>query len=375
MKILHVTNYMYPNIGGIEQTSRDIINSLLNECEQKVICFNNGKKDVTDRLDGIEVTRCAAKFKISSQAISFSFKKRLKEQFKKFQPDVVIFHYPNPFQAHYLLKLLKKNSLCKLVVWWHLDITKQKLLGRLFKGQSIKLLKRAEKIIATSPNYLEGSPYLSAFKEKCIVIPSCINEKRLEITEKSIRLKDKIRSENEGKILCFAIGRHVEYKGYEYLIKASKQLDDRFVIYLGGEGKLTPKLKQLADGDDKIRFLGKISDEEVVAYMSACDIYCFPSITKNEAFGLALAEAMSFGKPAVTFTIEGSGVNYVSLDGITGLEVENRNSDNYAKAICTLAENEELRKNLGEAAKARVDELFLYVHFKKQLLELLYNLL
>lgn len=371
MKILHVTNYMYPNIGGIEQTSRDIVNSLLNEHEQRVICFNNGKKDVIDRLDGIEITRCATQFKISSQAISFSFKKRLKEQFKKFQPDVVIFHYPNPFQAHYLLKLLKKNSLCKLIVWWHLDITKQKLLGKLFKGQSIKLLQRAEKIIATSPNYLEGSPYLSVFKEKCIVIPSCINEKRLEITEKSIRLKDKIRSENEGKILCFAIGRHVEYKGYEYLIKASKKLDDRFVIYLGGEGKLTPKLKQLADGDDKIRFLGKISDEEVVAYMSACDIYCFPSITKNEAFGLALAEAMSFGKPAVTFTIEGSGVNYVSLDGVTGLEVENVNSIQYVNALKVLAANSALSKQYGEAAKERVEELFSQTVFMRSVKKLI----
>ena len=45
-------------------------------------------------------------------------------------------------------------------------------------------------------------------------------------------------------------------------------------------------------------------------------IFCFPSITRNEAFGIALAEAMYCGKPAVTFTIEGSGVNFVSLDGV-----------------------------------------------------------
>lgn len=358
MKILHVTNYMYPHIGGIEQTSRDIINSLYGICEQRVICFNGGKGDITDEVDGVSVVRCSTAMKISSQAISFRFKKRLKEQFKKFQPEAVVFHYPNPFEAHYLLKLLKKYSECKLVLWWHLDITKQKILGKLFKGQAKRLLRRADKVIATSPNYAKSSPFLSRFPEKCVVIPSCINQERLAMTEQAVEKCNRIRNENKDKTICFAVGRHVEYKGYRYLIKASSFLDNAFKIYIAGEGELTPELKHLAKDDGKIEFLGKLSDEELKSYLTACDIYCFPSITKNEAFGLALAEAMSMAKPAVTFTIEGSGVNYVSLNGVTGIEVENGNSERYAEAIKTLAQNSELRQQYGIAAKARVEELF-----------------
>ena len=48
----------------------------------------------------------------------------------------------------------------------------------------------------------------------------------------------------------------------------------------------------------------------------------FPSITKNEAFGVVLAEAMYCYTPAITFTIEGSGVNWVNLHQVTGLEME-----------------------------------------------------
>ena len=44
-------------------------------------------------------------------------------------------------------------------MWWHLDITKQKLLKKLFRGQTLRLLKRADKIVATSPNYIEGSEF------------------------------------------------------------------------------------------------------------------------------------------------------------------------------------------------------------------------
>ena len=79
----------------------------------------------------------------------------------------------------------------------------------------------------------------------------------------------------------------------------------RFRVIIAGKGELTESLKAKAKNDQKIEFIGLISDFEKRAYLHACDIFCFPSITKNEAFGIALAEGMYFGKPAVTFTIAG----------------------------------------------------------------------
>ena len=98
---------------------------------------------------------------------------------------------------------------------------------------------------------------------------------------------------------------------------------------------------------------------ELKALIYAADIFCFPSITRNEAFGLALAEAMYYEKPAVTFTIPGSGVNYVCLNGEDGIEVENRNVEKYAEALRGLAKDENARKRYGEAGKKRVVENFL----------------
>ena len=74
--------------------------------------------------------------------------------------------------------------------------------------------------------------------------------------------------------------------------------------------------------------------------------------------GLALAEGMYFGHPAVTFTIPGSGVNYVNLDGVTGIECPNCDVEAYAAALKKLADDEELRAKLGKAARQRVLDNF-----------------
>lgn len=383
-KVLQVVCSMYPHLGGIEQTAKDISDVLKtnDDIEQKIICLNEDakigkyechrKETVHDTVNGVDVIRCGCIAKAASQLISLTYPSQLSKLLKEFDPNIIIFHYPNPYLATFLLPKIKKHT--KLVLYWHLDITRQKILGKLFNGQNIRLLKRADKVVATSPNYISKSPYLSEFRDKCVVVMSCINEKRLKTSEKTERIAKEIRDKNSGKMICFGIGRHVPYKGYKYLIEAAKYLDDRFVIYIGGVGPLTDELKEQAKDLSNVKFLGKISDKELVGYLTACDIFCFPSITKNEAFGLALAEGMYFGKPAVTFTIPGSGVNYVNLNGETGIECPNCDSKAYAKALKKLADDEELRKRLGENARKRVTDNFTFEIFKDNINKLIDDL-
>lgn len=244
------------------------------------------------------------------------------------------------------------------------------LVKLLFAPQNRSLLARADKVIATSPNYIEGSKWLQSVKEKCIVVPNCINVERMTITPEIEKRAAEIRKENKDKTICVAVGRHTEYKGFTYLVQASKLLDDKFRIFITGKGELTEKLHEEAKGDTKITFTGRIDDVELKALILASDIFCFPSITKNEAFGLALAEGMYYKKPAVTFTIPGSGVNYVSLDKVTGIEVENRNVEKYADAMRILSKNKELRLKYGKAGKERVENNFLSTQFCNNIKEL-----
>ncbi len=373
LKILHISKYYYPFSGGTEQIARDAVVSLkdIPGCEQLVFAFDHGtpkeSRDSRDVVDGVDVIRCRCFAKVSSQSLSASYGKRLKEALDEFKPDVVILHYPNPFGTHFLLKLLKKRPEIKLLTYWHLDIVKQKFLKLFFNGQNRRLIRRSSKIVATSPNYVEGSEYLSSVPDKCVVVPNCINENRLVIDDEVTKRAEELREEHKGKTVCLAVGRHVEYKGFKHLIEASKYLDDSFVIGITGKGPLTDDLKGRASGDNKVKFLGLVSDVDLRAWLMTCDVFCFPSITKNEAFGLALAEGMYFGHPAVTFTIEGSGVNYVNLDGVTGIECPNGDSRAFADALKKLSDDEELRARLGEAARKRVIDNFTYATFKKNI--------
>ncbi|MDE5566080.1 MAG: glycosyltransferase [Anaeroplasmataceae bacterium] len=367
-RVLHIPNYYKPHIGGIEQTCHDIVESLKFQCQQKVICFSEDKTTKHENIDGVEVVKCGVWKKILSQSISFSFKKELKKLLKEFQPECIILHFPNPFVEHYVLKLTKKLNI-KLVVWYHTDIIKQKFVRLFFKGQTKRILKKSSQIVCTSPIYPKFSDSLKNFGNKVTVIPSCINEARLAVDDSTLEYAQTIRKENQDKIIVFAIGRHVTYKGLTYLVEASKYLDDRYQIYIAGSGPLTKELKAQAKGDEKIKFLGKIDDITLKAYFYAMDIYAFPSITKNEAFGLSLAEGMYFNHPAVTFEIPGSGVNYVSLAGITGIEVENRNVKAFAEAIDKLGSDEDLRKAYGLAANQRVKDNFTFEKFKGNIID------
>ncbi len=364
-RILHISKYYFPFRGGTEQIAQDCVNALKGEYLQQVFCFQDGKEDKTDIVDGVQVVRAGCFTKVASQSLSFSYGKLLKETILSFNPDLIIFHYPNPFAAVYLLRYIPKN--CRLIIYWHLDIVKQKVLKRLFIGQNKRLIQRADVLIATSPSYIEGSPWLRSAREKCAVVPNCINVERLRNSPEVDELAGKIRKENPGKIICLAVGRHTEYKGFQYLIRAARLLDDRFEFFITGKGEETAALKQEAGDDPKIHFLGLVDDVELKAYLSAMDIFCFPSITKNEAFGLALAEGMYYGKPAVTFTIPGSGVNYVCLNGKNGIEVPNRDVEAYAEALNRLADNPELRITMGTAAKKRVEENFLNMQFQENI--------
>ena len=380
LKVLHISKYYYPFSGGTEQIARDAVVALKDVpgCEQLIFAFDHGtpkeSKDSRDVVDGIDVIRCRCFAKISSQSISMSYGRRLRDAVNEFNPDVVILHYPNPFATSILLKILKKRPEIKLVTYWHLDIVKQKFLKIFFNGQNRRLIQRSSRIIATSPNYVKGSEWLSSAPDKCVVVPNCINENRLEINDEIVKRAEELREEHKGKTVCLAVGRHVEYKGFKHLIEASKYLDDSFIIGITGKGPLTDELKAQAGGDKKVNFLGLVSDVDLRAWLMTCDIFCFPSVTKNEAFGLALAEGMYFGHPAVTFTIEGSGVNYVSLDGVTGIECPNADSKAFAEALKTLSEDEELRRKYGEAARQRVIDNFTYAIFKRNIADLVTGL-
>jgi rhamnosyl/mannosyltransferase len=359
-RVLHISKRFPPYIGGIESVCCDVCHALEGKYEQIVIAYNDKNETIDEIYQGIHVIRVGVTKVIASQPIAPSYNKVLYKLMKEFRPDIIHFQYPNPYAAFFLLKAIKKfHYTGKFLLQWNCDIIKQKVLGKLFDSQNKKLLKMADIVATITPTYIKDTSYLPYFNKHYETLQCRVGDDRLVITEPEKSKAVDIRKKYNKKVLCFFFGRHVEYKGLKYLIDSNQYLDqDKIQIIIGGSGPLTEDLKKQASKYSNIDFVGRLSNEDINSYLMACDIFTFPSITRNEAFGISLAESMYFSKPAVTFTIKGSGVNWVSINEKTCIECPNRDAKKYAKAITTLANNKELRDKMGENAKKRCEELF-----------------
>lgn len=353
-KILHVGKYFAPIEGGIESINKVIVDSL-NRFSQRIISFNNTSNTVEEDVDGIPILRSATEGVISSQPLSVRYFWDLRRILKYYKPDVVHFHYPNPLIAFYLLILLTRNT--KLIVHWHSDIIAQKYLYRFIQPIERRILRRADIIIATSENYKNNSSALKDFLSKVVVIPCSIDVNSFSLADEDKGKVESIKQQYNYKPIILFIGRHVEYKGIEYLLEAEQYIKTDCEILIGGSGPETDRLKNKYSSK-RIHWLGRISEKELKHYYYAADILAFPSITKNEAFGVVLAEAMYCYTTPVTFTIDGSGVNWVALKDKTSLEVPNKNVHEYAAAIDSLLKDQKLNHLLSENGHRRVIELF-----------------
>jgi rhamnosyl/mannosyltransferase len=352
MRILHISKYYHPYVGGVENVCKYLADHSAGH-EVAVVCFNEGRANSVDIVDGIKVYRVGVFFHIARQAVSWRYQTVLRHVIRDFCPDLIQFHWANPFPAAIMLPLIPKQT--KLLIYWHMDILKQHRLYSLVRPIERRLLQRADMITVTSPQYKEYSVPLQPFSEKVRIVPNGIDDTKL--VPPSQKELQSIRDMYDGKDIVLFVGRHILYKGLSYLIEAEKYVKSDCVFVIAGDGPLTQQLKNSCQSD-RVFFVGKLSDEMLKRYLYASSVFAFPSITKNEAFGMALAEAMYCNTPAVTFTIPGSGVNWVNLDGVTGIEVPNGDVEAFAGAIDKLLTDDNLAKTYSEAAHQRVAELF-----------------
>jgi glycosyltransferase involved in cell wall biosynthesis len=211
--------------------------------------------------------------------------------------------------------------------------------------------------LTTSPLYIEDSKPLQQVNHKVVIIPCSIEPEKFDLKDTELGHLQRIKDQYAEKPVVLFVGRHVAYKGLNYLLEAEKYIQSDCVILIGGDGPLFNKLKN-GSHSERIQFLGRIPDQNLKFYYHVADVFAFPSVSKNEAFGVSLAEAMYCETPAITFTIKGSGVNWVNLNGVTGLEVENGNALRLAQAIDQLLMNKDKREFLSKNARQRVLDLF-----------------
>ena len=363
-KILHVSKYFYPYYGGIEDVARTIVEELKPYYEQKIICFNHEKGTVYN-INGADVLRIGTTFTFASQPVSFKYRRLLQKTINEFKPDFIHLHLPNPLVATLILTLNLRGA--KIITHWHADILGQKSFYPFYQPFEKKILEKSYKIITTSELYKQYSLPLKPFLDKTSILPNTINEHKFHLYEGENIEIESIKKKYGNKKIVFYVGRHVFYKGIEYLIQSEKEITEDCVILIAGTGELSAKLKEMANNSQRIKFIGRLSNNDMKYYLHASDVFAFPSHNRSEAFGVALAEALYCGLPAVSFNIEGSGALWVNKNNYTGLVVENKNVTEFANAINKILASNKLRTEMSKNGKNWAKKNFL----KNQVLEIL----
>lgn len=165
------------------------------------------------------------------------------------------------------------------------------------------------------------------------------------------RFKKKIKRKDQEVRILF-VGRIEKRKGLIYLLRAFRELAEEFPnlrLWVVGKGpqylraKFFVKEKGLSK---RVRFLGTVSDREIVKIYSQVDIFCSPAWA-NESFGIILLEAMATGLPIVAFANSGYQEVLKSCPWKKVL-VEPKNVKNLADSLRGVIIDRELRKELGK---------------------------
>jgi rhamnosyl/mannosyltransferase len=348
LRILQIGKFYPPYAGGIETHLEELCTQLQHFADVQVVVSNTGSNSITEKVSGITVHRARTVTHFANVPISPGMVSAIRRS----PADIVHVHWPNPMAV---LAYLASGHRGRLVLTYHSDIVKQKLVALPFRPIFDVFMKRCKAVIATSPNYVETSSVLRQFPQLCHVIPYGIAADRLTCRDRAA--VDGLRRQY-GPRTVLAVGRLVYYKGFEYLIRAMQEVNGRALIV--GDGPLRESLRSLAVScgvADRVTFIGEKSGKDLVPYFHAADLFVLPSIARSEAFGIVQLEAMACGKAVVNTTLD-SGVPFVSLDGVTGLSVPPSDSRALAGAFNRLLNNNDLRSQYGEAGRRRVSQDF-----------------
>jgi len=158
----------------------------------------------------------------------------------------------------------------------------------------------------------------------------------------------------EGRALVLQVSWMTAEKGVDKLLQAARRVIDRVPhahFVLVGTGGALPSYQDLArrlEIADHVTWTGAMEQPTAEGAFAAASVCCLMS-QWDEAFGVAIAEAMAFGKPVVATRV--GGIPELVEDGRTGFVVGRDDVPAMADRIVALLEDGALRARLGREAR------------------------
>ncbi len=297
--------------------------------------------------------------------------------------DYIYLHYPffGTAEIIWLFKLFFRKP--KLILHYHMDVKNLGLTAKILSLPSrlirSSLLNQAETIISASLDYIQASQikkYYSSHPEKFKEIPFGLDldkfkpkalnrpaeNKIIAKTQEIIHyINDKFIKKNRLSLLFVGgLDRAHYFKGVPILLRALAELaDDNWRLTIVGDGDRRKEYEKLAAElrlTDKIEFLGRLDDSELVRSYQNADLLILPSINTNEAFGIVLIEALACGVPVIASDLP--GVRSVFSNYQEGLLAEAGSVRDLRKKLTFIFHNEGLRRAMALAARRRAEEKY-----------------
>jgi len=361
-----VGHFPYPNLvntkdyikkyahGGTEIAAYNLAVNMANRGNMvDVFTTSIDSKSSVELYPNLKVHRHGTSLKIASANPSI----RLIYNPLKYDMDIVHAHSPIPYSDLPALLYAKRKKL-PFILTYQFDGVETggsfarnagvSLYNKLFIH---KVLKSADAIIATTKSYAKESPFLRRYLDKIVVIPNGINIK--EVTTPLTREKSReiLGLPQNSEIILF-FGSLVEYKGPDILLKAFKKVKNvvpNAKLIFAGRGHMDSQLKETAKQmniSKDVIFTGFVEDNVKPLYYKAADVFCLPSTTLAESFGIVNLEAMAAGIPIVSSNL--GGIPDIVKNGENGLLSKPYDVEMLAENLIKLLENDNLRVEMGK---------------------------
>ena len=355
MKLLCLGKYD-GDVGGIERHVRALLRGLPRDVQAINLVANDTAVTDTVERGGRLTVRVGNYGSLASVALSPAMPAIARRLHRQHQFDLVHLHFPDPLGQLTAMALPRTVG---RIITWHSDIVRQKWTLAAYSPFMRSFVRNVDAVIGATPQHFTTSRQMPSATPNQIreVIPYGFDPEVMAPSEASRSKREELLSQRK-RPLIFSMGRHVYYKGFDVLIRAIPHTDCDLII--GGRGPLTDDLRKLARDlglEHRVQFAGFIPDHLLVGYFEACDLFCMPSVERAEQFGLVQLEAMYCGKPVIATRL-GTGVEFVTVDGETGLLVPPNDPAALAAAVRTLLADEALRKRMGAAGRRRVEDVF-----------------
>jgi len=348
MKILQIGKYYPPFHGGMETALKDSCQGLINAgCKVTVIVSADSADGSTEQIgQGSTLIRCPRLTTFLSQPLNYTLPAVVRKTVADFKPDIIQIHLPNPL-ANIALQMSGVFGNIPVAVWYHADITRQKISRIIYRPLLNKLLEKCTGISVSTASLLNQSSVLKAYENKVKVIPFGIDVSGFSA------------GGNAGKGPLLFVGRLVYYKGIEVLLEAVSRIPEAKLIIIG-QGPLKEQIKRKITSSglsDRVQLFGDISNSKLKTIMKDSGALVLPSTHKSETFGLVQLEAMASSIPVISTNLP-TGVATVNIDNETGFVVAPGNASELTEAIKKLYQDSQNAYELGCNGRARVENVF-----------------